>query len=374
MYRPTIRSPLWLGIMAVVFLSLYWWAEGARHQVKDPLYQPKLDAALTMLKAMKTLQEWRLPNLNGETTGEVDGIVWTMLGEKDSPITTDEGRIEEKITVLNPNFAAAMVAMLAEAGVRGGDTVAVAMTGSMPGANIACYAAIKAIGAYPITIVSLGSSWWGANIPDFTWLDMERVLRERGIFPYHAVAASLGGSDDNGGLRLSRVGRRLLEEAAIRNEVILIQEGNLRGNIEAREKLYSRYLPLERYRAFINIGGGVASIGHRENGRLIPNGAVRHLPAKNYPARGVIHTFADLKIPIVHIYDPITIANHYHLPVSRLPLPEVGVGQLYITERYRMGVLLLAAVVMIAFLVMVKLFDLRYYKLREEGVDPDTLL
>ncbi|MFN3820695.1 MAG: poly-gamma-glutamate system protein [bacterium] len=374
MYRPTIRSPFWLGLMTVSFILLYWWAEVSRQEVKDPLYNVKIDAAQTMLKALEALRDWRLPMLNGtqETTDE--GLVYALLGDKDSPITTDEGRIEDKITALNPNFAAVLVQLLVEAGVRRGDTVAVAMTGSLPGANIACYAALKALGAYPVTIVSLGSSWWGANLPDFTWLDMERVLVEEGIFSFKSVAASLGGGDDNGGLRLSQLGSQLLVNAIRRNDVLLIQEGSLKANIEAREKLFNRYLPLENYRAFINIGGGIATIGHRENGRLIPNGVIKTLPSRNYPAKGIIHTFAEAKVPIVHIYDPVYIAKTYHLPVSQLVLPPIGKGEIYVTQRYKMGVVILAGVIMMGFLVMVKLFDYRYYKLKEVGVDPDTLL
>lgn len=375
MYRPTIKSNLWLGIMTAAFLVLYYWSETSRVTVRAPDYQQRQGAANIMIKAMETLENYRLPalNLRAGSDGE-DALVWTLLGEKDSPITTDEGKIDDKITVLNPNFAAAMVDMLTTTGLRGGDTVAVLLTGSMPGANLALYSAVKALELHPVVITSVGSSWWGANSPDFTWLDMERVLFDRGVFPFRSIAASIGGSDDQGGLRLSEVGRNLLAEAVDRNEVTLIRQGSLSENIRARVELFQRILPLARYKAVVNIGGGLAALGHRENGVLIPTGIHRRLPLLNYPGRGVLHAFSDEGVPVVHLYDVVKIAKQYDLPIARLPLPKVGVGTVYEHQRYNMTVAAVAAALMLLILVVVKYLDRKHYKWREEGVDPDTLV
>jgi len=52
--------------------------------------------------------------------------------------------------------------------------------------------ASQAMEVTPVVIASVGASDWGANRPYLTWLDMERVLRQRNILPYTSVAASLG--------------------------------------------------------------------------------------------------------------------------------------------------------------------------------------
>ncbi|MBM3328322.1 MAG: poly-gamma-glutamate system protein [Calditrichaeota bacterium] len=375
MYRPTIKSNFWLGALTVAFLLLYWWAESNFITVRSSNFEVKLTAARTMLKAMEALQSYRLPHLSRTAAREIaDPLVFTLLGEKDSPITTDEGRIDDKITALNPNFAAAMVDMIASTGVERGDTVAVLLTGSIPGANIATYAACQALGIVPVAITSVGSSWWGANSADFTWLDMERILSEKGVFPFRSIAASLGGADDQGGLRLSDAGKEMILEAIQRNEMTLIREGSLASNVSARIALFERIMPLNRYQAVVNIGGGIAAIGHRENGKLIPSGVHRYLPARNYPSRGVIHSFSDQSVPVAHVYDVVAVAQSYHLPVSALPLPHIGTGDLFSSERYNLTIAAIAAVTMLALLAVVKYLDRLHYKWREDGVDPDTLV
>jgi len=374
MYRPTITSNLWLGIMTVAFIGLSYWTEHTLVTVRPSNHEQRLNAANTMVKAMETLENKRLPSLNFQAKNAEDPLVYTLLGEKDSPITTDEGKIDDKITVLNPNFAAAMVDMLGQLGLQSGDSVAIMLTGSMPGANLACFSAVKALGLKPIIITSVGSSWWGANSPDFTWLDMEKVLFDKGIFPYRSIAASLGGSDDQGGLRLSDIGRNLIVEAADRNQVTLIRQGSLNENIQARVELLQRILPIDRYKAIINIGGGLAALGHRENGWLIPTGVNKRLPSVNFPARGVLHTFADAGVPIIQIYDVAQVAGEYDLPLAHLPLPKIGIGTVYEHKRYNLIVTGISALLMLVFLVVVKLLDRQHYKWREEGVDPDTLV
>src|SRR5204863_7757573 len=70
-----------------------------------------------------------------------------MIGVASSPITTDLGTLTSARTSTDPVFAASVVQMLYEAGVRPGDDVAVGMTGSFPGFDLSVYAGIEAIGA-----------------------------------------------------------------------------------------------------------------------------------------------------------------------------------------------------------------------------------
>lgn len=371
MYRPTIRSNFWLGVMAVCFIVLYYWTENSRETIRTADYTVKKTAGMIAAEALEVLQNNRLPGDAEQQEGLSDPLIFTMLGEKDSPITTDEGRIEDKITVLNPNFAALVVDMLGEAGVSKGDTVAVMLTGSLPGANIAVYSAARALDLHLVVITSVGSSWWGANSPDFTWLDMESVLER--LFVYKSLAASAGGSDDNGGLRLSDLGRSLIQEAVDRHAITYIHEGSLSENIKARVKSFSRVLPLRRYKAVINVGGGVAALGHRENSRLIPSGVNRHLPVKNYPNRGVIHHFSDAGVPVINVYNVSELARKYGLGVSQLPLPTVGTGRIYEHQRHNRSVAITCLVLMLGILVVIKYLDYKYYKWREERITSDKV-
>lgn len=374
MYRPTIKSDLWLGIMTVIFLGLYWWSENSLVTVRVPNYQQRIEAANTMVQAMDALEQHRLPALEQPVSNREDPLIFTLLGEKDSPITTNEGRIDEKITVLNPNFAAVMVDLLTEAGLKPGDRVAVMLTGSLPGANIALFSAMKSLGLDPTVTTSVGSSWWGANNPDFTWLDMEQVLKSAGVFPYKSVAASIGGADDQGGIRLSEVGRKMIVDATERNQVTLIRQGSLDKNVKARVELYQRVAPLNQFKAVINVGAGTAAVGKHPNGTGIPTGVNKRIDPPGSGEKGVLHYFGEANVPVVQVYDVRGLANKYNLPIAKLPLPKVGVGTVYQHKRYNLVVAGIAATLMLITLVVVKLLDRQQYKWREEGVDPDTLV
>lgn len=371
-YRPTIKSNFWLGVMALAFIGLYYWADRSRVDVRADNYDLKMEAARTMEQALQVLTDYRLPRV-GSAPGrdQSDRLAYVMLGEKDSPITTDMGNIEDKITVLNPNFAAVLVDLLAEAGVGHGDTVAALLTGSMPGANLALYSAAKALGVHLVTITSVGSSWWGANSPDFTWLDMERVLTEAGIFKYRSIAASLGGSEDLGGLWLSEQGKAMIVEAVDRNQVTLIRQNSLAENVDARVRMFESVKPLRSYRAVVNVGGGIAAIGHRENGRLIPDGVNRRLPDRNYPSRGVVHRFAAEGVPVVHVYNVQKLADMFRLPKGRLPAPKPGEGFVFHHEQYNLRVAALALVLMFGVLTLVKYLDRRSFQWREQSAEAD---
>ena len=116
-----------------------------------------------------------------------------LIGVEYTDITTTLGSLAAKRTSTNPAFAAVVVDMLDRAGVRRGDAVAVSFSGSFPALNIAVLSAARALDLRPVIISSVGSSTYGANQPEMTWLDMERVLAEAGLFPYRSIAASLGG-------------------------------------------------------------------------------------------------------------------------------------------------------------------------------------
>ena len=375
MYRPTIKSRIWLVITAIMFIGLYYWVETSIETIETADVELKLQAAQLMADALEVLQTYRLPGVTNDNITEIiDPLRYTMLGEKYSPITTDEGRITDKITVLNPNFAAVMAGYLIELKLNKGDTIAVMLSGSMPGANIAALTAIHILNLHPVIITSVGASWWGANHPDFTWLDMERVLYDEGIFPFKSTAASTGGSDDQGGLRISSIGRQLIADAINRNEVIYISEGTLTENIKGRLRVFEITSKLANYKAVLNVGGGIAAIGHGQNRQLIPTGVSTSLPEKNYPNLGVIHYFSQENVPLIYISDISKIAREFKLPEGQLPLPAIGSGAVFTERRYNVKNAWIALIAMIIIMAAAKYFDKKHYQWREEKQDPDTML
>ena len=61
---------------------------------------------------------------------------------------------------------------------------------------IAAMSAAKAMNINPIIICSLGASQWGANRPDFHFLNMLDCLSSAGVFNFRLAAVSLGGEKD----------------------------------------------------------------------------------------------------------------------------------------------------------------------------------
>ena len=297
-----------------------------------------------------------------------------LIGPETSSITNSTGNLDSKLTCLNPNLAAVVVRDLREAGLRKGDHVAVALSGSFPGMNIAVFAALEILDLEPVVITSVGASGWGATDEKFTWLDMERLFHEEGIFSFRSVAASHGGDNDMG-RGLSAMGRRKIMDAIHRNEMAPLPSANLEEAITKRMALYEEKARGRLYKAYINVGGGLASVGHSDNRPLIPIGLSLDLSPKNWPRKGCLILFAEKGVPIIHYLRVQTLARNAGLPVAPLDMPEVGEGEIFLRESYRLGLAFLFFVVYSALVVMVLAPELRrgIFDRWRGKVDGDTI-
>jgi poly-gamma-glutamate system protein len=262
-----------------------------------------------------------------------------LIGVESSPITTTLGDLAAKRTATNPNMAAALVRWLADAGVRPGAVVAVGASGSFPGLIIATLAAAHALGAEPVVISSVASSSWGANLPSFTWLDMEAALVAAGWAP-RSVAASPGGDADVGG-GLGADGRAMLQDAIARNRVPPIKGEGLRERVAARMAVYDAARSGRPLAAFVNVGGAVANVGTCLEILRVGPGVHRALPAcRGEP--GVLWLMGRRGIPVVHLLHVDGIATAFGLPRDPVPLPTPGLGAPFARMPRRAAVGLLA--------------------------------
>ena len=171
-FKPVIQETRTLVFLAVISIAAYSIAYFSRKEFVSTTYEIKIKAATMMQESMNMLKNIQMEKgvfIDQENDPNETGLV----GSQFSLITTDKGDLDAKLTTLDPNFAAAMVELLNRADLVKGDTIAVMLTGSMPGANMAMLIACKAMDIYPFIISSIGASQWGANDPDMTWLDME---------------------------------------------------------------------------------------------------------------------------------------------------------------------------------------------------------
>jgi poly-gamma-glutamate system protein len=363
MYKSDIKSIRVIGTLAIISLVLFIIVENSRVLVKQRWYSKKMEAARLMQLAEKTIREFRLKE--GIFVDPVNDPNQTMLiGQEQTLITTDRGNLESKLTSLNPNFAAVMVNMLKQCNVEEGDPVAVAFSGSMPAMNIAVLCAIEVLEAKPIIISSVGASMWGANDPEFTWLDMEKLLYDKKLIRSRTAAASIGGGDDIG-RGLSPAGRDLLIESINRNDVIFINEPDLLSSINRRVTIYDSLTdPDEKLKAYVNVGGGLGSLGSGINANLIPPGVSKQLAMRNFPTKGAMIKIAERGVPVIHISEINEIAEKYGLPVAPTPLPEPGEGEVFIEERYNLWVAGGALAILAGLILSVVIVDTRRHRLK----------
>ena len=246
-----------------------------------------------------------------------------LVGLEASPITTSHGVLEAKRTTANPEFAALVASLLAEAGAKRGDVVAVGASSSFPALIVATLAAAEALGLEPLVISSLGASEYGANRPDFHWMDMEDCLRAAGVLDVRPVARAVGGEGDVG-LDMDAAGRDLLASRIRAGAVPFLEEPDLARNVSARLALYRRAAAGRPIRAFVNIGGSTANIGSDASVLSLAPGLSRTVPLPPPDRRGVLQAMAAEGVPVVHLLNVKGLCERYGLPWDPRPLPAPG--------------------------------------------------
>lgn len=254
-----------------------------------------------------------------------------LVGPEHTELFTSLGQIEAKRTTLSPDVAGLIAHLLSQAGVGHGDRVAIGASGSFPGFLVATLMAVEALGASPVTILSLGASSYGATRPDFHLLALHQLLEREGWVSTSPVALSLGGSGDQG--REFEPGFRdgLLAEMN-RDGASVLQAPELESNVAQRMSLYLGEDPA----VFVNIGGAEANLGASPLILDLPPGLLGVVGGGNggrYPApqdlppaseRGVLFEMLSQGKPVIHLLHVRGLALRYALPWDPFPLPDAG--------------------------------------------------
>jgi poly-gamma-glutamate system protein len=339
-----------LFALSVLFLAA---ARVLVFQGKENLQKEMAAASEVMHKGMEVLRECR------EAEGipidqQSDPNRTGLIGLKYSPLTTSLGQLEAKRTTTNPNFAGLVVFLLKEAGVKRGETIAVAASGSFPALTLAVLSASRAMDLRPLVISSLGASQWGANHPRFHWLRMHECLLKARVFNWEPIAVSLGGDRDRGE-DIEMHTRSLLVRDIKESGIFFIAEKNLERNVQLRAALYREQAGKEGIKALVNIGGSWPSMGSDPDVLKLKPGLVevdRIPPAER---RGLIHEMAFRGIPVIHLLYIRGLVRRYGLPWDPIPLPLPGKGTLYQITRKEQPEFIFsaAAYLFLVFLVVV---------------------
>ena len=235
-----------------------------------------------------------------------------LIGEEYTPITTTLGAYEAKVLSANPEFAAVAVDLLCSGGIKRGDAVALNMSSSFPALNIAVIAAVDALGCKPIIISSVGASTWGANRPDFTWLDMEGELVAKGVWPWRSSAAGIGGGSDQG-YGLSPEGIEQITTAIQRNGSKTVGGTTLSEAIERRLSLYKQENQGHLPKVLVNVGGSHVIFGERGHDAFLREGLTVGYHPSLAMSDGLAAEFTKSNRPVVHFINIQRLAAQYNI-------------------------------------------------------------
>ena len=337
MFRPSIQKTTVLFVIALFNVILFYAVVSTSVLTEKAVnYDKKIIAANMMDKAISQLQkhsEKFRKKLKIPPATDPFNSYLVFGNDSRSPLVTDLGDPEAKATVLKPNFSALVMNELERAGLQKGDTVAISMTGSMPGANIAVIVACEAMGLNYISISSLGASTGGATDMNFSWPKMEKVLYDEKLISQISNKFSYGGAadylkrgkgyrKDYGGYekrqQLDSLMQSIYPDSSLADLFVLhglsqseiVQKTVLRKSVEKRLDFYKNQCDekdLSCYKAYINIGGSVASIGLKAHGKLskkhygfINPSVIQDVLPPYEKSSSVIIKFSDSNIPTIN--------------------------------------------------------------------------
>ena len=331
-WRPSGVPRSVLAVIAILAVAALLSVELFKVKKIKPYHAEKLQSALAMKKGMEVIKNYRIQRI-GPLDRDFDPSESGIIGLQDSPITSGAGHLEAKQTSANPNWAAVMVDMIKRAGLKEGDVIAMGVSGSFPALNLAAVVAAEKLKLIVVPISSITASNWGANIPQLTWLDMERILLGAGVISSRSVAASLGGKEDTALARTER-GRRMLQSAIERNGVRILSSDNTNENINARMAVYREFAKGKPIKAYINTGGGTISVGTTVGKKRFQPGLNRKHSAVALKIDSVMSRFGRDGVPLIHMTQIIRLAQKYGLTTSPSKMPTVGEGPIFLSREY----------------------------------------
>lgn len=321
----TVSTPQ-LAIVALLSLVGLWWLESNPVEEQTQLYEPKLEATRLANEAFRAIYVERI-RLAIPLDPEIDPAGSGLIGSPQSPIVSNKGHLPSKQTSANPNFAAVLVEMLDKAGVDRGEVVAANLTGSFPAINTALYAAFEVLDIDCIVVSSVGASDYGATHPKLTWLDMERVLYEQDLLSFRSVIATMGGAMDVA-KKHSPEGREAIEKAIRRNGRPMRKPEDYKQAVSLRMALFDEMSEDRPVAAFVNVGGGTASVGTAEDKHDFRPGFNEELP-QDLENPSVMRAFLERDVPVLHLSHIRTLARRYGLPDTPETMPAPGEGGVF---------------------------------------------
>jgi poly-gamma-glutamate system protein len=269
-----------------------------------------LEASGWVLSQRRAAGSWN-PGLDPALSG--------LVGHPEGIFTTSLGQKEAKQAAAQSGWCRVVACLLDSLRIGPRDTVAVTLTGSFPGLNLAVLATLEA-GEIPYRCVSsLGASTYGANDSTFNWPTVEGWLRRRGLLRQGSTVVTPGGSGD-------RMNGQFLPTVRAAEEVLRgvpgsLHPANLPQAVELRREVLG---PRENLALLINVGGGHAVLGGNDYGRRVPGGLLGESDeVKDVVAGegelgtvGALQLYHEEGLPVLHFLDIVKLARRWGLPTA----------------------------------------------------------
>ena len=375
MFRPQIQKTSTLFFIALFNLVLVFLAVKSETKVKKIGYEDKIIAVELMEQLIFELNK----NFIIEKS-KLDMYNSGLIGLQNSPITTiqdnDSLMFKSKLLTTHPNFAALIVEFFYDAEISSGDTIAVSMTGSFPGANLALLSVCETMNITPIIMSSAGSSAWGANRVDLSWPIIESYLFDNNFLRNRSIVYSMGGDNDNGD-NLSDKGIEILE-SSIPNNVNFINEFSLIDNISKKINFFDSNS--NNYSMYVNIGGGASSLGNGLDKDSLQVGLINFLDIQDIGfsefKKSISYNFLTEKsIPMLNIKNIIKLVPQDYVSDIMTGDMKVGKGSLfYRYDPYNPFVISLCLLLSIALIVAIGIYSHIQIKKRMETHEVDSVV
>jgi poly-gamma-glutamate system protein len=322
--RPRIRGnwPVaWLALVGALSVAIWLLVEWTSQSPTHPRYAEMLLAARSVQSASRVLYAAKQargllppPTADPNRTG--------MIGFEYTPITTTIGDLGSKRTTTNPDFAAALVRVIASLDLKPGAPVVIILSGSFVGGDVATIAAVEALGLRPLAVASVGASMWGATNPEFNLVDMLALLHSDGVLHSLPIAAVLGGEGAiASGIDAENVG--LLRASATRAGIPLVEQPSfpaLVDDLVRRITLSAGGRPA----ALINVGGALIGLGSCRESFTFPPGLTTGTVTCTAGESGLVMRLAASDLPVLHVLNIRELAIEWGLPFDPIPLPAPG--------------------------------------------------
>jgi poly-gamma-glutamate system protein len=280
---------IWILAAWAILVGILVWTPGNEVVTMDE--SRLLDRVFS---AQRTLHEKRV-SLGTASPRSIDPSDSGLIGVEWSTITTTAGDLGSKILSVKPGWAVVFRRWLDNEGLSRGDRITILSSGSFPGLAVSAIAAAESLDLDINLLVSLGSSAWGANIPDMTLTDILAFLRKEGFISTRANACTLGAGWETG-RGLAPEGIYALRASAIRDGIPVIEADSLEEMI--RVKGEAALIPGTRF--LVQIGGGQADLGTDPSILDMPPGIIKPSTIGK-TGNGIVAEALKSGIPVLHV-------------------------------------------------------------------------